>query len=265
MASKRPNPASHSDPRPLTTDRRTRRPSPGHDRERPARDAPGRRRRQRQGDRGRRARMRSSGCPRCSARPAADLGRPDRPDAGPGAGGRDALVAPPADRRGRPRGQPAGQDRVDRRRRPHRPVPPRVRRSRHRRRRWTSCSGDGFLLTVHDGDWDPRTAHHLQGGIGAVLKRGPDHLLWAIADDLIDGYFPFADRIGEAIDAVQDKVVQKAVPEIARGALPAQARADPGPPRDQPGPRGVQPADQSRRRRSSARTRSSTSATSTTT
>ncbi len=73
--------------------------------------------------------------------------------------------------------------------------------------------GDGFLLTVHDGDWDPRTAHHLQGGIGAVLKRGPDHLLWAIADDLIDGYFPFADRIGEAIDAVQDKVVQKAVPE----------------------------------------------------
>ena len=72
--------------------------------------------------------------------------------------------------------------------------------------------GNGFLLTVHDGDWDPRTAHHLQGGIGAVLKRGPDHLLWAIADDLIDGYFPFADRIGEAIDAVQDKVVQKAVP-----------------------------------------------------
>jgi magnesium transporter len=73
--------------------------------------------------------------------------------------------------------------------------------------------GDGFLLTVHDGDWDPRSAHHLQSGVGAVLKRGPDHLLWAIADDMIDGYFPFADRIGEAIDAVQDKVVQKAVPE----------------------------------------------------
>jgi magnesium transporter len=70
--------------------------------------------------------------------------------------------------------------------------------------------GDGFLLTVHDGDWDPRTAHHLQGGIGMVMKRGPDHLLWAIADDLIDGYFPFADRIGDAIDDVQDAVVRKA-------------------------------------------------------
>ena len=73
--------------------------------------------------------------------------------------------------------------------------------------------GDGFLLTVHDGDWDPRTAHHLQGGIGVVLKRGPDHLLWAIADDLIDGYFPFADRIGDAIDDVQDVVVRKATPD----------------------------------------------------
>ena len=73
--------------------------------------------------------------------------------------------------------------------------------------------GDGFLLTVHDADWDPRSAHHLAGGVGAVLKRGPDHLLWAIADDLIDGYFPFADRIGDAIDEVQDAVVRKATPD----------------------------------------------------
>jgi magnesium transporter len=77
--------------------------------------------------------------------------------------------------------------------------------------------GDGFLLTVHDGDWDPRTAHHLQGGIGVVLKRGPDHLLWAIADDLIDGYFPFADRIGDAIDEVQDEVIRKATPDTLEG------------------------------------------------
>jgi len=73
--------------------------------------------------------------------------------------------------------------------------------------------GDGFLLTVHDGDWDPRTAHHLHSGIGTVMQRGADHLLWAIADDLIDGYFPFADRIGDAIDEVQDAVVRKATPD----------------------------------------------------
>ena len=73
--------------------------------------------------------------------------------------------------------------------------------------------GPKFLLTVHDADWDPWSAHHLQGGVGPILARGPDHLLWAIADDLIDGYFPFADRIGDAIDEVQDQVVRKITPD----------------------------------------------------
>jgi magnesium transporter len=73
--------------------------------------------------------------------------------------------------------------------------------------------GTGFLLTVHNVDWDPRTGHHLAGGVGPVLKNGPDHLLWAIADDLVDGYFPFADRIGDAIDDVQDEVIRKATPD----------------------------------------------------
>jgi magnesium transporter len=73
--------------------------------------------------------------------------------------------------------------------------------------------GPGFLLTVHNVDWDPRTGHHLANGIGPVLSHGPDHLLWAIADDLIDGYFPFADRIGDAIDDVQDEVIRKATPD----------------------------------------------------
>lgn len=73
--------------------------------------------------------------------------------------------------------------------------------------------GPKYLLTVHNVDWDPRTGHHLAGGVGPVLVHGPDHLLWAIADDLIDGYFPFADRIGDAIDDVQDQVVRKATPD----------------------------------------------------
>ena len=73
--------------------------------------------------------------------------------------------------------------------------------------------GPGFLLTVHDADWDPRAGHHLAVGVGPMLRHGPDHLLWAIADDLVDGYFPFADRIGDAIDEVQDEVVRKATPD----------------------------------------------------
>jgi magnesium transporter len=73
--------------------------------------------------------------------------------------------------------------------------------------------GTGYLLTVHDRAWDPRTSHHLRDGLEGVLTRGPDHLLWAISDDIVDGYFPYADRLGDAIDAVQDAVIAKATPD----------------------------------------------------
>jgi magnesium transporter len=74
--------------------------------------------------------------------------------------------------------------------------------------------GPGFLLTVHEANWDPRDSNHLRSGVGPVLQHGPDHLLWALADDIVDGYFPFADRLGYAIDDVQDQVVRKATPEV---------------------------------------------------
>lgn len=73
--------------------------------------------------------------------------------------------------------------------------------------------GSRFLLTVHDASWDPRTTNHLRSAVGPVLRHGPDHLLWALADDIVDGYFPCADRLGDAIDEVQDEVVRTASSE----------------------------------------------------
>ena len=74
--------------------------------------------------------------------------------------------------------------------------------------------GDGFLLTVHAPDWDPRGTHHLRGsGLAAVMERGPDHLLWAICDDLVDGYFPLMDKLGDEIDLLQDAVIANASPQ----------------------------------------------------
>jgi magnesium transporter len=73
--------------------------------------------------------------------------------------------------------------------------------------------GEGFLFTAHARAWDPRASHHLRGGVGPVLSQGPDHLLWAISDDVIDNYFPFADRLGDAIDVVQDEVVLTTSPD----------------------------------------------------
>ncbi len=73
--------------------------------------------------------------------------------------------------------------------------------------------GLGYLLTVHDATFDPRATIHLRNGVGSILSRGPDHLLWAISDSIVDGYFPFADSLGDSIDAVQDSILVKATPE----------------------------------------------------
>lgn len=73
--------------------------------------------------------------------------------------------------------------------------------------------GHGYLLSVHDAGWDPRATHHLRSGVGPILRHGPDHLLWALADDIVDGYFPAADRLGDAIDDVQDEVLRTTSPE----------------------------------------------------
>jgi magnesium transporter len=73
--------------------------------------------------------------------------------------------------------------------------------------------GLGYLLTVHDPSWEPRHSHHVKSGLAAIMTHGPDHLLWAIGDDIVDGYFPYADRLGDAIDEVQDAVIAKATPE----------------------------------------------------
>ena len=73
--------------------------------------------------------------------------------------------------------------------------------------------GEGYLLSVHDPEWEPRNSHHLRNGAAEIMQRGPGHLLWAISDDIVDGYFPYADRLGDAIDAVQDAVVAKATPD----------------------------------------------------
>jgi magnesium transporter len=67
--------------------------------------------------------------------------------------------------------------------------------------------GARFLLTNHSKWWDPRTTRHLRTGVAEVLGRGPDHLLWALSDDVIDNYFPILDLLGDEIDALEDQVV----------------------------------------------------------
>jgi magnesium transporter len=70
--------------------------------------------------------------------------------------------------------------------------------------------GPGFLLSSHPVEWDPRSGAHFRGGLAPIMKAGPDHLLWAIFDAIVDAYFPFADRVEDEIDEIQDQVIGRA-------------------------------------------------------
>ncbi len=72
--------------------------------------------------------------------------------------------------------------------------------------------GQQFLMSVHPPAWDPASAHQLKIGIGPLLERGPDFLLWALVDGIVDGYFPVFDELADEIDELQDDVVSHAVP-----------------------------------------------------
>jgi len=72
--------------------------------------------------------------------------------------------------------------------------------------------GRGFLLSVHPASWDPMTAHQVKMGLEPILSKGPDLLLWAFIDSIVDGYFPVFDRLGDEIDDVQDAAIARAVP-----------------------------------------------------
>jgi magnesium transporter len=69
--------------------------------------------------------------------------------------------------------------------------------------------GKGFLLSSHPAAWDPRAADHVRAGLDPLLKTGPDHVLWALVDTIVDSYFPFADRLEEVVDRLQNAVVDR--------------------------------------------------------
>jgi magnesium transporter len=70
--------------------------------------------------------------------------------------------------------------------------------------------GNGYLLTVHDGSLGDSSAASLRFGVEHALQKGPDYLFYAIADTIVDGYFPVLDRLGDDIDGLQDRVMETA-------------------------------------------------------
>src|SRR4051812_20360896 len=69
--------------------------------------------------------------------------------------------------------------------------------------------GERYLLTSHDADIVPRNAPFTKREESFHLSGGPDFVLWAVADWLVDGYFPVFDRLGDEIDDLEADVIRK--------------------------------------------------------
>jgi magnesium transporter len=68
--------------------------------------------------------------------------------------------------------------------------------------------GPDYLVTVHDHDLHPleRIRQRILGET-PTMKASPDYLLYLIANELIDEYFPILDEIEEMIGTLEDEIV----------------------------------------------------------
>ena len=60
----------------------------------------------------------------------------------------------------------------------------------------------------------------LRDGLAPVMARGPDHLLWALVDAIVDGYFPLLDLLGDEIEDVQETSSRTPDPRRSRSCSP---------------------------------------------
>jgi magnesium transporter len=81
--------------------------------------------------------------------------------------------------------------------------------------------GEHMLLSVHGPEWDPRRASPLKTGIAPVLAKGTDYLLYALADHVVDGYYPV---LASATDWTLQRlfVLKRELLEIRRSTSPAR-------------------------------------------
>jgi len=74
----------------------------------------------------------------------------------------------------------------------------------------------GAVLTFQEdpGDvLDPVRAR-LRADAGLLRKAGPDYLLYALLDTLVDGYFPVAEALGEQLADLEAAVIERPRPEL---------------------------------------------------
>jgi magnesium transporter len=77
-------------------------------------------------------------------------------------------------------------------------------------------AGEGFLITFQErylGFFDA-VRKRIQRGGGLMRAHGPDYLAYALIDAMVDRYYPIAQQLSDAIEDLEDRVVENPHPEV---------------------------------------------------
>jgi len=71
--------------------------------------------------------------------------------------------------------------------------------------------GPNFVLTFQERPPDclEPVRERLRNGVGPLRRQGPDYLMHAIVDTIVDNYFPFLERLGEAVEELENEVIAR--------------------------------------------------------
>lgn len=77
---------------------------------------------------------------------------------------------------------------------------------------------DRWVLTFQEkpGDILQPVRRRLRSGKGLIRTKGAGYLAYAIADTIIDGYFPVLEQIGEQLEELDEHVFDDPTPELLR-------------------------------------------------
>jgi magnesium transporter len=75
--------------------------------------------------------------------------------------------------------------------------------------------GGNYVLTLQEvpGDSFEAVRERIRHGKGQIRRMGPDYLLYALVDALIDEFFPVLESYGERIEELEDEVIEQPDPE----------------------------------------------------
>jgi magnesium transporter len=76
--------------------------------------------------------------------------------------------------------------------------------------------GPDFLVTFQEqeGDVFNPVRERLRKALGRIRKMGPDFLLYALMDAVVDNYFLVLEAIGEDLEILEDQLLEKPTPKV---------------------------------------------------